>query len=266
MATENELLQLAYKMGESSGGGSKAGLSPIDMLILGGSQLLGAYQQSQAAKEASQIQAGASEAGIAEQRRQFDIAQNILEPYVQAGQQGIGGLTPFQTLGAEALAQQRAIAGLAGPEAQAAAIESIQSSPAFQSQIEEGERALLQRASATGGLRGGNLQAALAQFRPQMLSQAIGQQYERFGGLAGTGLGVSQRLAELGQASAARQAAQAGTLGGNVATLLGEQGAARAGGVMGQAGAYGNLLNLPLQMYGAQLGAGGKGGFGFGFS
>jgi hypothetical protein len=53
--------------------------------------------------------------------------------------------------------------------------------------------------------------------------------------------------------------------GTNVANLLAQQGAARAGGELGEAKAYGSLFNLPAQMLGFQYGAGGKAGMGFGF-
>lgn len=235
-----------------------------DLLLLGGTQLLGGYMQSSAAREAGQLQSAAALAGIEEQRRQFDRIQQILAPYTQAGQQALGGFTPYQTLGTEALAQQRALAGLAGPEAQAAAVRGIETSPLFQANVRQGEESLLQRASATGGLRGGNIQAALAQFRPQMLGQAISQQYERMGGLAGAGFGASQRLAELGQASAAGTGTAGSTMATNVSNLLQQQGAAQAGAALGQGGAYQGLLNLPAGLVGAQIGAGGRMGLGFG--
>lgn len=78
-------------------------------------------------------------------------------------------------------------AGMTGEQAQAAAIERISSSPLLQELMSQGEQGILQQAAATGGLRGGNVQAALAQFRPQMLQQEIERQYARLGGLAGTG-------------------------------------------------------------------------------
>ena len=160
------------------------------MLVLGGSQLLGGLLQADAAEEAAGIQAGASQAGIAEQRRQFDELQRMLAPYRQAGEVALGRLAPYITGGERAYEQQAALAGLSGPEAQRAAVEAISGSPGFQESVRQGEEALLSRAAATGGLRGGNIQAALGQFRPQMLEQAINQAYGRFGGLAGTGLGV----------------------------------------------------------------------------
>ena len=257
---------------------------PTVALIAGGSSLLGGVMQSSAAESAASTQAGAAEAGIAaqeratmagieEQRRQFEAIQDLLKPYVSAGQQAITGFQPFQQAGAQAFEQQQALAGLRGPEAQQAAISQIESSPFLQSQIEQGERALLQRASATGGLRGGNVQAALAQFRPQMLQQAIEQQYGRLGGFAGTGLGVTEALFRGGQAAAAGQASQAGALGQGIAgalqqqgagtsALLQQQGAAQAGGQLAGAAPFANLLNLPGQLAGMNYARTGQFGFG----
>jgi hypothetical protein len=212
---------------------------PITGLIVGGTQLVGGMMQADAAGDAAGMQAQASEAGIAEQRRQFDAMRELLKPYVEAG-------TP-------ALAQQQALLGLGGPEAERAAIERIQGGVGFQESVRQGEEALLQRASATGGLRGGNIQAALSQFRPAMLREAIDQQYSRLGGMT-----------SLGQQSAAGVGTAGMETGSAIARLQAERGAALAGGELGQAKAYGGLLNLPAQVLGAQYGAGGKLGLGFG--
>jgi hypothetical protein len=213
---------------------------PITALVVGGSQLIGSSMQASAAGDAAAIQSGAAEAGIAEQRRQFDAMRELLKPYTEAG--------------LPALEAQQAFLGLQGPEAERAAIERIRGGETFQALASQGEEALLQRASATGGLRGGNIQGALAQFRPQLLSSLIEQQYGRLGGLT-----------TMGQRSAAGVGAAGMETGTNVANLLAQQGAAQAGGELGQAKAYGQLFNLPAQMLGFQYGAGGKAGMGFGF-
>lgn len=237
--------------------------------IIAGGALLGGLMSSSSASSAASTQAGAAQSGIDEQRRQFAEIQKLLAPYVQAGQGAIGGFQPFQQAGAQAFEQQRALAGLGGTAAQQAAINQIEQNPLFQSQIRQGEEALLQRASATGGLRGGNIQAALAQFRPQMLQQAIEQQYNRLGGIAGTGLGINEQLYRGGQASAAGQASQAGTLGSNVANLLAQQGAAQAGGQIGSMAPFASLLGAPAQLAGinyARTGQFGLPGFSGGLS
>jgi hypothetical protein len=211
---------------------------PITALVVGGSQLIGSTMQASAAGDAAAIQSGAAEAGIAEQRRQFDALQALLKPYTEAG--------------LPALEAQQAFLGLRGPEAERAAIERISGGERFQELTRQGEEALLQRASATGGLRGGNVQAALAQFRPQVLNQLIEEQYGRLGGMT-----------TLGQRSAAGVGAAGTELGTNVANLLAQQGAARAGGELGEAKAYGSLFNLPGQLLGFQYGAGKTPGLGF---
>jgi len=213
---------------------------PVTALVVGGSQLVGSFMGAEAAGDAADIQAGASREGIAEQRRQFDALQALLKPYTEVG--------------VPALEAQQAFLGLKGPEAERAAIERISGGETFKSLAQQGEEALLQRASATGGLRGGNIQGALAQFRPQLLNSLIEQQYGRLGGLT-----------TIGQQSAAGVGTAGMQTGTNVANLLGQQGAAQAGGVLGEAKAYGQLFNLPAQMLGFQYGAGGKAGVGFGF-
>lgn len=110
----------------------------------------------------------------------------------------MGAQTGFQEAGLGSLEAQQALLGLLGPEAQQAAIAQLESSPMFQSMMAQGERAILQNAAATGGVRGGNTQAALAQFRPQLLSSLISQQYERLGGLTGLGAQVGQGLVGAG--------------------------------------------------------------------
>lgn len=185
--------------------------------------ITGASEAASAGKRAGKIQQQAALAGIEEQRRQFDKLVELMSPYVAAG--------------TTAIEQEQALLGLKGPEAERAAIESIASSPQLQALARQGEEAILQQASATGGLRGGNVQAALGQFRPQLLQQLIEQRYT---GLSG--------LTSIGQASATGQAAQGMTFGTNVANSLANAGAARAGGVIAQGGAqrqaFGDLLKI----------------------
>lgn len=215
---------------------------PVTALVVGGTQVVGGIMQSQAAGEAAGAQTAAAEAGIAEQRRQFDLVQQLLKPYVEAG-------TP-------ALQQQQALIGLQGPQAQQQAISALEQGAGFQAQVRAGEEALLQRASATGGLRGGNIQAALAQFRPQMLQREIETQYGRLGGLT-----------SLGQQSAAGVGTAGMQTGARVAGLYGDVGAAQAGKELAQGQAFANVLNLPAQFLGMQYGAKvGTPGFGSIFS
>lgn len=78
-------------------------------------------------------------------------------------------------------------AGMTGEQAQETAIDRIAQSPLLAELTRQGEEAILQNAAATGGLRGGNTQAALAEFRPQMLQNEIDKQFARLAGIGGMG-------------------------------------------------------------------------------
>jgi hypothetical protein len=214
-------------------------------------QLLNAGVQGYAANQASQQQAQAAQAGIEEQRRQFDATRQALAPFAAAGESVLGNFAPYMGAGLQAFQQQQELSGLRGPQAQRAMISNLEASPEYQALARQGEEAILQRASATGGLRGGNVQAALAQFRPAMLQQLIDQQYQRLGGFAGTGLETTGALAKLGQSSAAMQGEFGAGAATNIGKLLASQGEAQALGTVGMARSAAQALNIPaaLQQY-----------------
>ena len=215
--------------------------------VLSGKDLFDSLSGKNAAERASGAQQAAAQQGITEQRSQWEQAQEIMKPYVQAGIPALGGLQQYADAGTPALQQQQAYLGLRGPEEQQAFIDNVSNSPLMQSMMQQGEDAMLQNASATGGLRGGNTQAALAQFRPAMLQNMLDQRYGQLGGLTGMGMQTQGNLAQLGQAASAGQAAQGMQTGANIANLYGQQGAAVAGGQQAiQQGRMG-LLNLGIQ-------------------
>lgn len=208
--------------------------NPVVGMIVGGSSLGSAMVQSHAAGKAARAQGAAAQMGIDEQRRQFDALQELLKPYVQAG-------TP-------ALQAQQNLIGLGGAGAQQQAIAGIQNSPMFAAMARQGEQGMLQNASATGGLRAGNLQGALGQFRPQLLNQLIDQQYARLGGLTSIGQNAAVGVGNAGM-----------NTGQNIANLYGQQGAASAGSQLARGQAFGNVLNLPAQFSMLDFARGGSG-------
>jgi hypothetical protein len=211
---------------------------PITGIVVAGSSLISGAIQSDAAGRASKAQTEASERGIEEQRRQFDAVRELLKPYVDVG--------------GPALQQQQNLIGLGGPEAQAAAIQALESGESFQAKVRQGEEALLQNVSATGGLRGGNIQGALGQFRPAMLQAEIDRQYGRLAGLT-----------TLGQQSAAGVGTAGIQTGARISALEGDIGSAQAGGALASGKALSGVFNLPSQFLGLQYGyAGSPGGAG----
>jgi hypothetical protein len=205
--------------------------------IAAGSALLGVVgssMQADAASSAADAQSASAQAGIAEQRRQFDAIQKLLQPYVTAGTGAVG-------------AQQNML-GLNGTAAQQQAIAALQSSPYFTAMKSQGENSILANASATGGLRGGNTQGALAQFTPALLAQTFQQQYGNLGALTSVGQNAAAGVGNAGLAT-----------GQGIAGLLQQQGAAQAGGALGQGAAYAgamNSLSSGLGMYGGMRGYG----------
>lgn len=169
-------------------------------------------------------------------------AQRASETQAAAADRSIAALAPFQQAGVSALTAQQDLLGLNGPEKQAAAYAALEASPEFAGLFRQGENAILANASATGGLRGGNIQAALAQFRPSVLNQVIGQRFDRLGGLT-----------SLGQNAAA-----------GVGNLYGQQGAALAGGQLAAGQRSGQIFGQALQLGGLALGALGGGPLGAG--
>jgi hypothetical protein len=113
----------------------------------------------------------------------------------------------------------------------------------FTAMMDEGQRSLLSNAAATGGLRGGNVQGALAQFAPMLLAQTINDQFTRLGGISGMGQNAagsqSQLIQQQGAAQAGGQLASGSRQATNFNQLLSllSMGAGFMGGVPGLGGA-----------------------------
>jgi hypothetical protein len=199
--------------------------------------LLGTSDQADAAQKAAQQQSAAYGQGIQAQQKNFDYIKELLAPFVNSG--------------TSANTQQGNISGLNGNDAQSKAIQSIQDSPWFSTLKSQGENSILQNASATGGLRGGNTELALSQFSPNLLQQLVQQQFSNLGGISAQGL------------SAGGSVAGAGTNTANALTnLYGAQGSALAGGTIAAGNEQANTMGGLLQIAGMASGFGGFGGLG----
>lgn len=203
--------------------GTKLAVGMVGASVVGGA--LSSRAQRKSANAAANAQIEASEMGVEEQRRQFDAVQKILKPYADAGLSGLTG--------------QQNLLGINGTAAQQAAIGNINNSAEMQTYLQQGENAILQNASATGGLRGGNTQAALAQFRPHLLNQLINQRYQNLAGL--TSLGQN---AAAGTGNAGMQTAS------NISNLYQQSGAAQAGAALAKGQASADMWNGVSQAIG----------------
>lgn len=288
-------------VGDPFGGPAYGQKTDLGSVLTIGANLIGGFMSSDAQSSAANTAAGAqiqaAQLQTQEAKRQFDQVQNLLAPYVTAGS---GSFNANSYLAANpdvardpywsqhpyehwvqygknegrqgagftggALSAQQDLLGLNGTQAQQKAIAALSSSPEFTGLVKQGEDAMLANASATGGLRGGNLQAALAQFRPNMLNQLIQQRFQNLGGLTALGQNAAAGVGNAGQNASSA-----------IINALGQQGAAQAGaalasgkadaslwsglaGTIGQLngqGAFNNLFN------GSSTGAGYFGGLKF---
>lgn len=227
-------------------------MSWVAVAVGGAALVTGVYaadQQGDAAAAAAQQQGNAADQGIAERRRQFDALQQLLAPYADTG--------------ADALNAQRNLIGLNGPVRERRAISGLAASPTFTALRRQGEESILANASATGGLRGGNVQGALGQFAPALLSSLIQDRYAQLGGLTSigqnaaagvgnagmnTGAGISDLLQQRGAAMAG------GALAGGQASAQGASALANAVGLFGGAGGFRGLSGSAAQPGGGNWG------------
>lgn len=180
--------------------------------------LIGGSAAKKASKKAQAAQIEFQNKALAEQQRQFDLTRSDYAPYLATGLSGLGDLGD--------------LIGVNGTDAQQAGLLSIQNSPALASIIRNGEDAILQNASATGGLRGGNIQRGLADFRSDAFVDQLNQQISRLAGLAGLGQGATDAVSSFGANKA-----------GNIANLYGQMGDTTAGGILARGGINSQLWN-----------------------
>src|SRR5690606_11979973 len=128
---------------------------------------------------------------------------------------------------------------------QQGAIGNIENSPFFKSQYQQAENALLQNAAATGGLRGGNFQEALADNRSNMLFNNVNQQLQNLSGVASNG-----------QSAAAGLGGNALQFGNNIAQGYADIGQAQAGYQLAKGQVNQGLLNFGLKAGASYLGGG----------
>jgi len=155
-------------------------------VMLGGLALgaVGNAIKSGGEKRAAQRQAdsiqNASDQSAATQQQMYEQGQQATQPYAQAG--------------TEALSQMQ---GLTTPEGQADFYNQYTQGPQYQQMQQQAEQSTLRNASATGGLRTGQSNVALASIAPQLMNNAYSQQMQGLQGLASQGAGIAGQAAGL---------------------------------------------------------------------
>lgn len=194
------------------------------------------------------------------------------QPYLQGGQQASGMLS--QMLGTPGQ-------GLLTPwdqKFQAPTAEEASKTPGYQFQLQQGENALQKSAAASGGLLSGGTLAGMNQYAQGLASSnyqntfnnALTQYQSAYNTFQNNQNNTYQRLMGMsGQGLSA--AGGAGNLisgiGGDIASLMGQRGAAQAGGTMGSANSILGMIpgltgGLSQMLKGPGLTGGGNGDYG----
>jgi hypothetical protein len=176
----------------------------IGGVISAGASIIGGNKAAKAQKQAS-------DAAVAEQRRQFDLTRADQAPWLEAG--------------------RNALIRLQDPAA-------FTADPGYQFTRSEGLRGIDQSAAARGGALSGNALKALNEYNANLADQTYGNWWNRQAGLAGVGQSAAQNLGALGQQSAA-----------NIGNALMAGGNARASGYANAANAIGGLSSMLANNY-----------------
>lgn len=149
-------------------------------VIAAGTGLYAANQQAGAARDSANAAQGASDAAIAEQRRQYDQSRTDQLPWMQAGTNALG-------------MQQRFINGDYG--------EALKS-PDYAARLSQGIQSLDRGAAARGRLYSGGADADRMRFGADLATDGLNSYWNRLAGLSGTGQSSATTLGQQGQALA----------------------------------------------------------------
>jgi hypothetical protein len=195
----------------------------------------GASQSSHAIAHATNQQIGGINKAIAEQ--QGEMAQNRSD------------FAPYTGFGSAIMGPLGDLLGINGPDKAQAAIAALKASPLFTSLFNTGEEAVLQNASATGGLRGGNTEGALYELGSNTLAQVIQQQIANLFGGAQLGESATGKLVNVNQQGA-----------NNISSGYTSIGNALSNKTLGQQEVWNNLGDQIQKLF-AQAAQAGAGGF-----
>ena len=141
----------------------------------------------------------------------FERSLELQEPYREAGYSALSGLQ-----------------NLATPQGRAESLQDYYGGAEYAGLQGQAEQSILRNQSATGGLRSGNSQAALAGIAPKLGQNYLSNQYNQMTGLA-----------DLGMGAASQGASSASNLGGSLSNLQGQVGQAYAANQLAQ----GNIMS-----------------------
>lgn len=188
--------------------------------------IVGSLIASDGASSAADTQAGATEAGVAEQRRQFDLARSDSAPYRAAGGRALGQLET----------------GLNTPTTAA----DVMADPGYQFGLDQGQQAIDRKSAASGGrISGASLKSA-ARFATGTAASGYNAAYQR----GQDRLNRLAALANVGQTSTASSAASGANSANAISNMITAQGNAAGAARLAQGNIWGNAVNQIGAAYG----------------
>lgn len=188
-------------------------------LVMGAATVYSASQQRKAASKGAQAQTDASNAAIAEQRRQYDQTRTDLSPYMQFGQQAIPGLSALNS----------------------GDYSGFLKSPDYLAARDLGQSQIDHSAAARGGLFGGGHTRDSINFGGQLASQYLSNYRNSLFQQAGMGQNAAAGLGGLGANMANQIGAQYNNIGNSRQSSYQSQAdtnSQMAGGLAGLFGQY----------------------------
>lgn len=195
-----------------------------------GSSVVGAVGASSAASKQEKAANQATNA----QLEMFHETQKNLAPFVGAGPNALANLTA----GIGSPSQPGPFSAPFNPQ-------NLANTPGYQFALQQGEQAITDQASATGGIGGGNTLKALMSYGTGLASQTYQQQFEDYLAQQQNAFQQAYNLASLSENAAAGQGSIAEQTGANIANTITGAGNAAAAGTVGATNAItGGIGNL----------------------
>lgn len=245
-------------------------------LISGGASIIGSLFGSHAATSAADRQAQTQQQALDFQKQQFSTNQANQAPFISAGGTSLSKIMELINSG------QFGPGSIPTPQGfQAPTLADAQNSPGYQFTQQQGNKGILQGASAAGGAVSGGTLKALAGYDTNLANNTYGDVFSRAfnthnaqladyqAALQGQAQGFGQLsgIASLGENAAAGAGNVGVQTGAQVGQTLSNLGTAQASGIVGSAnainGGLGSIASL-AQLYGLINSQGVAGGSGAG--
>jgi hypothetical protein len=197
-----------------------------------GSSLISGIMGSNAAEDAANTQANASNNATAFQKYMYEQNVQRLQPWQNAGQNALNNLTGL--VGSN---------GANGPLTTPFSAQQYQQSPGYQWQLGQGTQAIMNNASSLGGVNSGNTLKALMGYGQGLANQDYYQAQGAYQNWQNQVYNMNSGISNTGVNAAGQSAGLGANLGTQVGNNMMSAGAARAAGQVGSANALSGTVN-----------------------